>query len=264
MTHRSDKICVFCGAAGPGIVTREHVLPDWLNKHVVIPSELGLESWRENGQLIETKERRGKLFARNPWIACERCNNGWMSRLEERAIPLLKPMFDDRAIAFGFWDQATLAAWAVKTCLALQWARHDIKSIVPEIHFRTIAAKSGVSPPPHVEVFLGYARDIPAELSNKYHTVAYSARKRDIESDDGSLKDANAYILTLRIYHAVFQVVGSENVPEELGPWTHPYEPSHILRIWPRASAVINWPPPGAVEEPEGGFNLLASRPEEW
>ena len=199
VTQPSEKICVFCGATGSGVVTREHVLPDWLNKHVVIPSDVGLESWRTSGQLIENRERRGKLFARNPWIACKRCNNGWMSRLEERAIPLLKPMLDGRAVTLGFWDQATLAAWAVKTCLALQWARHDIKSLVPERHFREIACRRGALPPPNAEVFLGYARDIPAEPDQKYHAVAYSARKKDVESDDKSLEGANVYLLTLRI-----------------------------------------------------------------
>jgi hypothetical protein len=148
--------------------------------------------------------------------------------------------------------------------LALQWARYDIKSLVPERHFREIAARRGALPPPNVEVFLGHARDIPAERDQKYHAVAYSARKKDVESDDKSLEGANVYLLTLRIYRVVFQVVGSQNVPEEAGPWVHPYEPSHIQRIWPRASAVADWPSPGSVEEREGGFNLLASRPEEW
>jgi hypothetical protein len=263
-TQTSDKFCVFCGATGQGVVTREHVLPDWLNNHIVVRSDIGLESWRASGQLIETKERRGKLFARRPWIACKKCNNGWMGKLESEAIPLLKPMLDGRTIGVGFWEQATLATWAVKTCLALQWARHDINSLVPERHFREIAAKRGATPPRDVEVFLGYMRNIPVEQDRRYHALAYSARKRDVESDNSGLENANTYLLTLRVYHVVFQVVGSQNVPEDLGPWIHPYEPLHILRIWPRASVVANWPPPGAVEEREGGFNLLASRPEQW
>jgi hypothetical protein len=49
---------------------------------------------------------------------CGGCNQGWMSRLEEAAKPILMPMmFDNLPLVLSPSDQWTLARWAVKTAL---------------------------------------------------------------------------------------------------------------------------------------------------
>jgi hypothetical protein len=45
------------------------------------------------------------------------CNNGWMSRLEDRGKPFLEPMVHGRRRMLRQGEQRTLAAWALKTAI---------------------------------------------------------------------------------------------------------------------------------------------------
>ncbi|SDD75343.1 hypothetical protein SAMN05421872_110229 [Nocardioides lianchengensis] len=57
---------------------------------------------------------------------CETCNNGWMSLLETRCIPLLRrlwaPSYPLGVTSFNETEVASLAAWAVKTA----WVRERV------------------------------------------------------------------------------------------------------------------------------------------
>src|ERR1700742_2428273 len=90
--------CIFCLKPG---TTNEHLFPDWLR--VLFPrtpkdtTTRGVTQW---GQ-----DKLGKLYAmpartihkghsgvtKIPYV-CAGCNNGWMSRLENRARPFLMPL----------------------------------------------------------------------------------------------------------------------------------------------------------------------------
>jgi hypothetical protein len=77
---------VFCKGA---VNSREHVYPDWLADE--LPGE---------GVFTHELERRGEALT--PWRAsrvaytvrhvCRRCNNEWMSELEERSKPVIAAM----------------------------------------------------------------------------------------------------------------------------------------------------------------------------
>jgi hypothetical protein len=69
-----------------------------------------LESWPTKSPAIRVKR------------VCGECNNGWMSRLENRAKPVIDSLIDDRLDALHLKSMQSIAAWAVKTAMVLESA----------------------------------------------------------------------------------------------------------------------------------------------
>src|SRR5256885_10757883 len=48
---------------------------------------------------------------------CKRCNNGWMSVLEEKAKPILKPLMRGEASTITTDQKLWIARWTIKTVI---------------------------------------------------------------------------------------------------------------------------------------------------
>src|ERR1700733_4702477 len=102
--------CLFCGDEN---LSREHTIAKWLRKTLEI-----------QGPVLEHAEigppRRWDTLALVLPDVCEGCNNGWLRRTEERARPVLTPMFFGKyAMQLSAEHQAKLSRWAVKTSLLI-------------------------------------------------------------------------------------------------------------------------------------------------
>src|ERR1041385_7393098 len=56
------------------------------------------------------------------WL-CRACNNGWMSRLESQAKPIIESILDGKTTTISASAQSILALWAVKTAMVLEALR---------------------------------------------------------------------------------------------------------------------------------------------
>lgn len=117
-----ERTCLACGdpLAG-GVATREHVLAQWLAECVELPDvSFNLYRHHEDGGSDELLRSHGlnNLAIKR---VCQRCNNGWMSRLEDRAKPLLLDLMTvRRRLADLFVEERMIvAAWAAKTAFLL-------------------------------------------------------------------------------------------------------------------------------------------------
>lgn len=110
---RVPKRCVFCGS--DAALTREHVFGKWVAKTGLDLSPLEHHA----GPLNALPRHLGNQppYRQEVRDVCGACNNGWMSRLESAAQPVLTPLIlgDSGAIAVG--DQPMIAMWAQKTAL---------------------------------------------------------------------------------------------------------------------------------------------------
>lgn len=100
--------CLFCDNNAD---SREHMWPDWIHKRKKfgpIRHKIGV---RPEKILPNPKQKIGTV--------CETCNNGWMHTLENDNIPIIGSMFNDLAIPLNIHQQATVAAWAVKTAMVV-------------------------------------------------------------------------------------------------------------------------------------------------
>lgn len=123
-------VCMFCDRTGP--LSDEDVFPKWLGRRLhkregakrygmstFTFNDAGEPLVDDDGQFIVSSRRQTgnlPLPFKLPNI-CSDCNNGWMSQLESRAIPVMTPLMDGESTNFEVVSQDVLAIWALKTSL---------------------------------------------------------------------------------------------------------------------------------------------------
>jgi hypothetical protein len=118
----AKRTCLGCGVALTGeVVTLEHALPQWLAKEIELPG-VSLKHFRHNEEKPEDEVLRShglNTFGTNK--LCAVCNNGWMSRLETAAKPLILGLMYQKTGITTLTDEARtiLARWAVKTAFVI-------------------------------------------------------------------------------------------------------------------------------------------------
>jgi hypothetical protein len=114
----SKRVCIFCGKnRSDGVafrLTKEDVWPIWLNEHV--PRDLknytfGLGFVHKGRAEKTSKKIDGDPRSRRVKLICASCNNGWMSKLQERAKPILLPLIKGQHAILSPTSQTILALW---------------------------------------------------------------------------------------------------------------------------------------------------------
>lgn len=105
------KTCLFCPNRAD---SAEHVYPQWMSRRYLNGA----------GQRASFTMRFGGLFPErvtrtlNQTVkVCSQCNNGWMSRLEEDAKPLLEKLATGQPLALLEADQAAVSKWLCKNAV---------------------------------------------------------------------------------------------------------------------------------------------------
>lgn len=117
------RSCHFCGSPLRGKKSREHVVPEWLAKHLgVTENEARGTHYAEDATVRSVRSMPTDQLVLGG--VCKPCNEGWMSLLEQRAKPvllrLMAPGANPESLAVS--ESATLARWSLKTALALNLA----------------------------------------------------------------------------------------------------------------------------------------------
>lgn len=113
MTEGAPRTCVFCGE--PGGMTNEHVFGRWM-------SGLGFSD-EPTEHFAGFLNRPHRSFGRRAPFkltvneVCSRCNNGWMSKLEESAREVLSPLIKGASVSIDRMRVPAVVAWAQKTAL---------------------------------------------------------------------------------------------------------------------------------------------------
>jgi hypothetical protein len=114
---KAQRFCIFCG--GPGL-SREHVWSEWTYQFVPkLPNgthvKFTADSVPHNPRIVESyrsKSYQGDVNTIKLNVVCKtRCNNGWMSKLDERVKPTLIPLLRAEPTVLTRDRQTVLAAW---------------------------------------------------------------------------------------------------------------------------------------------------------
>src|ERR1700683_4987662 len=109
--------CLACGPTSSP-ATREHVFARWLLKEFGPDTSMAL--FRQHGDGTEEQKRTEiKLDSFTLRKICENCNNGWMSKLEDAAQPLILAVIKDGRRLSGMPEEERqiMARWAAKTAI---------------------------------------------------------------------------------------------------------------------------------------------------
>ncbi|MFZ1301158.1 MAG: hypothetical protein WAQ27_01085 [Candidatus Microsaccharimonas sp.] len=121
------RTCIFCGKDN---LTREHVLPKWIQNYFGSKT-VGLNViTKSDGTSYQFNE---KLFNHTARIVCEDCNSGWMANLEADAQKLLGPMFTGQngSVNLSSYDRSVIAHWVAKTLSVLEFANNEEVTHIP-------------------------------------------------------------------------------------------------------------------------------------
>jgi hypothetical protein len=128
----ANSACVGCGKPFTEVArSREHILPGWLAQEIKQP-ELSLKQYLHDEDKTENELLRdhdlGSFVIKS---VCETCNNGWMSRLEGRAKPLILDLMNMRVshLELSPEQRTTLSAWAIKTAFMIASAQQSITDL---------------------------------------------------------------------------------------------------------------------------------------
>ncbi|MFC0438040.1 hypothetical protein [Kutzneria buriramensis] len=227
-------------------MTAEHVFGDLLRK-----SGFNGEVIREiiPGDGAQPIIQKGGPFSKKLPIACLSCSTGWMSKLEEAAMPLLLAMFNagGASVELDADAQLVLAQWAFKTAaVAAQVTGSDPFPAAHRTEFY-----NDVEPPKHVHLRIG-----TASMTNESHGLQLAGYRFEPRvatvSAAGQSVSFPCYRVTFRLINVVFDIVGY--VTDDVEMQIEPDEAlaTELLPLWPPCEPRIWWPPTGSLDASGG------------
>lgn len=124
---RDTTKCIFCGMSP---TTDEHVFSRWTHKYM-LPRKPGKAKSHIGAQHVDRVvgadlKLPGAIRDWQVKCVCGLCNNGWMSRLDTAAEPLMKPLILSEGTRLFERDCQTIATWAVLKSMIVhnKWVHH--------------------------------------------------------------------------------------------------------------------------------------------
>jgi len=158
----AKRTCFGCDIELTGdVATLEDILPKWLAALIRQPN-VRLNHFLHDETKAEDKVVRSHdLNTFKSRQVCARCNNGWMSRLETQAKPVLLPLMHlEKSILMLTDDERRiLSRWAVKTAFMISTSQ-TIKFTLPLDIFRALG-KDEASGPNDCFVFANQQQNLP-------------------------------------------------------------------------------------------------------
>lgn len=240
------RVCMFCQGKAS---TREDVWPSWLTRRAPVSGTARIYAERRELNLGSWPIKQPKLLVK--WL-CRSCNNGWMSRLESEAKPVIESILDDTLDNLDASAQMTLAVWAAKTAMVLEAVDSDRIWFYSEDE-RNLMRVARVIP---VRTSIWIAKCVD-------QSSVYSAAEnlRTTLDDDG----IHAYATTMAFGSLAIQVVTIRTpvmIPAGVavtydvseGPWDQT-----LVQVWPITQASQLWPPKHGLVG-ELGLDALTKR----
>jgi hypothetical protein len=228
--------CVFCGGLG---LSKQHVLGQWLENITHEP-----RSVRRRGN-TPSKRREPKLYQEQVRVVCQdRCNGGWMGRIEEAAIPAVSELVRRQPGDLPPQGQIVVARWAALTALMSCYLQPQRR--VPRDYPSMFYA---LKEPPEVTVVWLATYDMRGGQAESYRRAELVLASNLIDPT-GTIgaNEVEGYVVTMNVWHLAFKVVvlkpneGWTNRPTRLQIKLDRTIPG-VLPIWPISVARnIGWP----------------------
>jgi len=240
--------CIFCNNESG---SEEHIWPAWIHRH------------RNFGPLKMQEGSGPQIIADDPEqtvnTVCRNCNNTWMSELEQKNVPSLRPMVDGKPIEIDPGRQRLLREWAVKTAMINDSTK--LRNGNPQFYTRQerTAMRESRAIPPLTRIWLG-------QIDENWHIGIHGT---DFTLVDGNkLRLGEGSVTTIYMGCFVVQVVTEHLKPEYADPGFKGVNPKprdwdqKLLEIWPTTAKKVPWPPQSAFTN--GGPQGIAYLMDRW
>lgn len=142
--------CWWCDAQGP--LTLEHVLARWVVDALDGAGALD-HAYTEHGAEEATRRWSAVRPEFKAKVVCARCNNGWLSALEDRAAVVLADLVAGRAGRLTADESGVAARWAAKTVMTFQALEVAADRVVDRALYRQLMDADVL--PPTLRVWAG-------------------------------------------------------------------------------------------------------------
>jgi hypothetical protein len=227
------KECAFC--TNPAVDKGgEHLWSDWMNK-LLSRDPYTITQFDEKG--VQRKWMRRKLDLKAP-VVCEKCNSGWMSRLEnDRAKPAMKDIIlSDRLAPLSLDRMKSIASFAFKSAvIADHMSLPNRDPFFPVAARHTFAASLDI--PINFMVWLAAFKEVRHGVFRAvYHPCPANAVRR-----------FELYVFTFGAGFLIFQTlavrwldsdIGKRAVTKQAAIWN-----KFSIPILPNDGQAVLWPP---------------------
>lgn len=242
------SFCIFCGGTP---LSREHIWADWLRAYIRrnLPYYHSGRAILNPDRSLEraTKKYSGDPRSRRLKIVCAKCNNGWMSSLQNAAKPILIPLLQGAAATLSHDRQNTLAAWVAMTVICAEYLQP--RSVSISVTARRWLYKERTAPA-DLRIWLGnYKRGDwkPHWIHNSLRISEAEGRYPwTINSEDTPRPNTQTttYVAGQLFVHAFScpfpEVLNARKITDVVD--------SHLLQIWPIRHSFVAWPPTAIID----------------
>ena len=246
---KSQGRCIFCDGTG---LSKEHIWSDWL-KSLIPRNDAHGQYWGSmhrdsgSGDIKWTEPRgnaarQGSVLQRKVRNVCKRCNNGWMSRVVDRAKPGAKQLILGETAQLNRQMQTDLAAWIGSTTIIQEFANcYGVPRIPPQDR---AALMDAGAPPLSWSIWIAsYAGEWWAPMGHYHIPMSYSKPQTD---DGPNLSGGELQLTTFTLGEFLVHVFTStqadmvEAYRSYIGGASNPEK---LPQLWPIVTDTMNWPP---------------------
>jgi hypothetical protein len=227
--------CIFCGKPAK---SKEDIWPCWLTQRFIAPGTMEMEVGPEL-QMKKWRVNRPHLVVK---CVCGACNNGWMSRLQSRAKPIIERLWDHAEVTLDLHDCKSLSLWAVMTSMTLQTFDEQNNWLYSEEERTLMWYEQQI--PPFIGVWIANCIG---------HAEMYSSGRTMTGTSQETQRHARGGVVTMAFGNLgmqVLKVVPEGNttglkqitVGQGWGDWEN-----IALQVRPSEGKPVNWPPPRGI-----------------
>jgi hypothetical protein len=238
------------------------VWPTWLTQYV----PRALKSYHDTiaeinpeGEITKSRKKwDGDPRSRRAQCVCGKCNNGWMSRLQEQTKPPLLKLVQAQETRLTIHDQRLLATWATMTTMTSEYIQPSTAAISARDRNRFYKEHS---PLKLSRIWIGNFHRGDWKPYRVHHAWPARTRVRNKSALSGNIPP-NTQTTTIT-FGALYLHAASSDVPDAIRRMTFPHEVTNTIlkQIWPPRSGTLHWPPPRTMTDREAdhaaGFLFL-------
>lgn len=240
------RTCMFCGNK---VSTVEDAWPLWLMTR--FPSSDKARTYGEIGvrSIGDWPTPKPRFRVKR---LCKDCNNGWMSRLESKAKPILESILDQQRFAIDPSAQLTIARWATKTAMVFETIDSNRNWFYGKSERLQMCETQTI--PQRTSVWIAECVD---------HPNIYSAAKDLWTSPNNT--GVHAFATTMCFGSLALQVASIRVPPEIPADIAVTYDVSNglwdqtLVQVWPANPNPLSWPPKYGLWD-ELGLEALTER----
>lgn len=241
----SSRRCIFCLTPS---TTKEHLFAQWLREAFPRTARdtrtIGLTRWGQDkrGKVYSMPTRairQGHSGTTTVPFVCAGCNSGWMSRMETRARPILRPLIYGLPHSISTFDLKVLSGWIGKTVMVGEYL-HPNHIAIPDSERLRMYAEFEL--PPTWSIWIADYQ------GSKWRNLAMFHHMGRVDPDPTGSLHPDTHFTSIGMGRLFIQAAATSSSTTIVN------ENDAMRQIWPLPKTNLSWPPARFIDDGEADF----------